>query len=501
MKNSFVVILIVSLVTLDLFSQSTEYKINELMNTYSDNGQFYGTILVKKGGETIYENAFGLANREWNIPNAIDSKFLIGSIGKPFTALMTLILVDDGLIDLDSTINSYIPDYSGPGKNKVTIHQMLTHTSGIPNHGAIPNLSKKLVRWSYDTKQYLELIQNIELKFEPGTAFEYSGIAYNLLAIICEEVSKKDFGDLLKERIFIPLEMNNTKHDKNLDIDTKRANGYEYHLLEGYMNPSYIEMCHVKGSGGILSTVEDMAKFSNECFNTQKLLSKDLYKKMFTPYIKDWQYYGYGWWIKNKNINGNSLTLISHGGSTDGYKAYLTRIVEDSVDIILCQNNYYRTELGVKFDYVITNEIIDILYGKDYTLPKKSLAKEMGFLIGQDGIDAAIKKYYSCKADDKYFIDDDDFNQLSNELFNNYGLLDESYKIFELAIQEYPNSFILNYSLGKILNDNKNKDAMNYLKKCIELYENNPENKEFSEEYKQALDILNKTEYENHKTH
>jgi CubicO group peptidase (beta-lactamase class C family) len=489
MKKLFLVTLIVIFNSLDLFSQSIEFKINELMSAYAENGQFNGTILVKKGENIIYKNAFGYANREWDIQNTIDSKFLIGSIGKPFTALMTLILVNDGLIDLNATTNTYIPEYSGPGENKVTIHQMLTHTSGIPNHGAIPNLSKKLVRWSYDTDQYLELIQNIELKFEPGTAFEYSGIAYNLLAIICEKVARKEFGDLLKERIFLPLEMTDTKLDKNLDIDKKRANGYEYYLLKGYMNPSYIEMCHVKGSGGILSTIEDMEKFSNECFNAQKLLPKELYKKMFTPYIKDWQYYGYGWWIKYKNINGDSLTFISHGGSTDGYKAYLTRIVEDSVDIILCQNNYYRTELGVKFDYFITNEIIDILYGKEYSLPKKSLAKEMGYIIGQEGIDAAIKKYYSLKEDKNYFIDDNELNQLGKEL-NDLELKDESFKIYELGINQYPNSFILNYSFGKLLNDSKNPTSFFYLRKCIELFDNNPENKDYIEEYKQAQIIL-----------
>ncbi len=255
------------------------------------------------------------------------------------------------------------------------------------------------------------------------------------------------------------------------------------------MNPSYIEMCHVKGSGGILSTIEDMEKFSNECFNAQKLLPKELYKKMFTPYIKDWQYYGYGWWIKYKNINGDSLTFISHGGSTDGYKAYLTRIVEDSVDIILCQNNYYRTELGVKFDYFITNEIIDILYGKEYSLPKKSLAKEMGYIIGQEGIDAAIKKYYSLKEDKNYFIDDNELNQLGKEL-NDLELKDESFKIYELGINQYPNSFILNYSFGKLLNDSKNPTSFFYLRKCIELFDNNPENKDYIEEYKQAQIIL-----------
>jgi CubicO group peptidase (beta-lactamase class C family) len=490
MKKSAAIISIVLLVNLNLFPQNREYKINELMSAYAVNGQFNGTILVKKGDNIIYKNAFGLANREWNIPNTIDSKFLAGSIGKSITAFMTLILVNDGLIDLNATINKYIPDYSGPGKNKATIHQLLTHTSGIPDHGAIPNLSKKLVRWTYNTDQYLELIKDLDLKFEPGTGFAYSGIAYNLLAVICEKVVKKDFADLLKERLFIPLGMDNSKHDKNLDIDFKRAYGYEYHLLEGYMNPSYVDMSLIKGSGAVLTTVEDLARFNNECFDKHKLLSEDLYKKMFTRYVKDWQYYGYGWWITDRAVGSDTLMLISHGGSTDGYKAYSTRVLNDSVDIILLQNNYYRTELGVKFDYAITNEIINILHGEGYSLPKKSIAKDLGFIIGHYGIDAAIEQYYSLKNDSCYSIDENDFNQLGKELDQNYGMGNESSKIFNLALNEYPDSFLLNYSLGELLSRYKNEKALDYYRKCIDLYDKFSENKEFKQEYENALEKI-----------
>ena len=100
-----------------------------------------------------------------------DSKFLIGSVSKAYTALMVLILANEGLIDLNATINTYLPRYEGPGKNQATIHQMLTHTSGIPNHGAIPDLSKKRVRWIYDSDQYLDLVRETTLKFAPGTGF------------------------------------------------------------------------------------------------------------------------------------------------------------------------------------------------------------------------------------------------------------------------------------------------------------------------------------------
>jgi len=279
------VIFSILLPCLPLYSRNAPEKIDALMNALYKNGQFNGTILVKKNRTVIYERAFGLADRSWDIKNTVDSKFLIGSVSKSYTALMVLILVDEGLIDLDATINTYIPQYEGPGKNKATIHQMLTHTSGIPDHGAIPNLQKRRVRWMYDSDQYLELVKETTLKFEPGTGFQYSGIAYNLLAIICEKVSNRSFAELLKQRIFVPLHMNDSSLNNNLDINPKRANGYEYYLLEGYRLPSYLSMDHCKGSGGILSTVEDMAKFNHECFDAQTLIPKSLYKKMFTPHV------------------------------------------------------------------------------------------------------------------------------------------------------------------------------------------------------------------------
>lgn len=418
--------------------ESAQRKIDRLMNAYSQNGQFNGTILVKKDNRTVYERAFGLANREWNIANTLDAKFLIGSVSKSYTALMVLMLVNEGLIDLNATINTYIPQYEGPGKNQVTIHQMLTHTSGIPNHGAIPNLAKKRVRWIYDSDQYLELVKETALKFAPGTGFEYSGIAYNLLAIVCEKVTHRSFAELLKQRVFVPLNMNDSSLNTNLDIDAKRAYGYEYYLLEGYKLPSYLSMDHCKGSGGILSTVGDMAKFNHECFDAQTLMAKSLYQKMFTPYVKDWQYYGYGWWIDTIELNGGKKTVISHGGSTDGYKTYSTRIVEDHVDIIMLENDYFRTDVGVKWCYGITDDIIDILAGKEVAPPQKSIAKAVGLTIGQAGIDRAMAQLSQLKKTPGYQISAAEYYYLASELTTKHNLKQESIRVFEAGWQTFP---------------------------------------------------------------
>ncbi len=179
--------------------------------------------------------------------------------------------------------------------------------------------------------------------------------------------------------------------------------------------------------------------------------------------------------LSDRIVGSDTLTLISHGGSTDGYKAYNTRILKDSIDIILFQNNYYRTELGVKFDYAITNEIINILYGKDYSLPKKSIAKDLGYEIGHGGIDAAIKRYYQLRGDNRYYIDEDEFNQLGQELYKNYGLVEESKGIYKIGISEYPESFILNYSYGVLLLESKDQKAKDFLRKCVEIYKRRPD--------------------------
>ncbi|MCU0237670.1 MAG: beta-lactamase family protein, partial [Acidobacteria bacterium] len=384
----------------------------------------------------------------------------------------------------------YIPQYDGPGKDRATIHQMLTHTSGIPDHGAIPNLSKKRVRWMYDSDQYLELVRETSLKFEPGSGFQYSGIAYNLLAIICEKVTKRNFKEILKDKIFVPLKMNDSSLNSNLDIDPKRAYGYEYYLLDGYKLPSYISMDHCKGSGGILSTVGDMAKFNHECFDTRTLTSKALYEKMFTPHVKDWQNYGYGWWLDTIDMNGAKKTLISHGGSTDGYKAYSTRIVEDRIDIIMLENDYFRTDVGVKWCYGITDDIIDILAKKEVQAPKKSIAKAVGLTIGQAGIGKALAQLSELKKNKEYQISAADYYYLASELDKKHNLKPESLKLYDEGLTDFPDDFRLNYSFAEVLIGSDNEKALDLYRKCVRLYEGDEKNKRYSNEYQKALAAL-----------
>ena len=137
--------------------------------------------------------------------------------------------------------------------------------------------------------------------------------------------------------------------------------------------------------------------------------------------------------------------------------------------------------------YIRTPLEMQIVNGKEYILPKKSIAKDLGFIIGQKGIQSAMEKFDSLKAMNDYFTNDSELNQLGKELYRNYGMINESTEIYELAIHEYPNSFQLFYSYGDLLSENKNEKAFDCYRKCIELYNNNSENHKYGQEYEKVL--------------
>ena len=150
-----------------------------------------------------------------------------------------------------------------------------------------------------------------------------------------------------------------------------------------------------------------------------------------------------------------------------------------------------RTQLGNIDLYHITNQIISICYNEKYSLPKKSIACEMGYIIGHEGIDKALKKYTYFKNHSDYYINEYEINKLGKELIDNYKLIEESEDIYKFGISEFPNSFLLNFSYGSVLYANKNDRFINYYEKCMDLYSENAENKKYEREYKLALKRIN----------
>jgi CubicO group peptidase (beta-lactamase class C family) len=475
MKNLLFILLLLLIVNAADAQSKTE-KIDALIRAYNKDDNFNGVVLVSEKGNIILEKAYGIADRELNVPMNVEMKFKIASLSKPFTAMIILQLVDEGTIKLDGKITDYIRDYCGAKGDSISIEQLLTHTSGIiqnldPEQEAI---QERLYHSLRDMVQYAE---EADLYFEPGTGFHYSNLAYNLLACIAENVTGTPFDQLLQERIFEPLEMTHTRQYQARDIEKNLSKGYEYKLLNGYENASSYDPSYTVGPGGLISDAGDLFKFDQALY-ARRFLSEDLYRKMFTPNL--FGPYGYGWELTERTIANHPepISIISHSGSINGFGSYMARIESDSILVVVLKNSRTDTYINPAYTPVIGREIISILYGEDIQLPKKSIARHMGLLIGQQGINRAIEEYYRIKSNDfmNFNFEESELNKLGIELFFKFNMPDEALKVFEVNMLEYPHSYNTYDSYAYVLKQKGDySNSIRYYKMGLKVLKEYPE--------------------------
>src|SRR6478672_6023265 len=239
-------------------------KIDALLKQYSDFGLFQGSVLVSDRGK-IYEKGFGLANKEWDIPNAPDTKFRLGSITKQFTATLILQLIEQGKVKLDGKITDYLTDYRKDTGDKVTIQHLLTHTSGIPNYTSRPDFMTKISRDPYPVMDFVKKYASDDLEFEPGSKFSYDNGGYFILGAIIEKVTGKSYEQNLREKIFDPLGMTDSGYDHSETILPKRATGYGK-MPTGFVNSAYMDMSIPYAAGSLYSTARDLYKWDRALY-------------------------------------------------------------------------------------------------------------------------------------------------------------------------------------------------------------------------------------------
>ena len=413
------------------YSQDKIAKIDKMIQAYNDTGQFNGSVLVAESGKIIYIKGFGLANIEWNIPNKPDTKFRLGSITKQFTSMLILQLVEQGKIDLQGKLSDYLPYYRKDTGSQVTIHQLLTHSSGIPSYTGLPNFFEEISRNPYPVEKFVKTYCSGDLQFEPGSKYVYNNSGYFLLGAIIEKITEKTYEEVVKENIFLPLGMKNSGYDRHGPIIPDRASGY-YNTFDGYTNAPYLDMSLPYAAGSLYSTVEDLYIWDQALY-TEKLLSAKMKELIFTPHIAN---YGYGWGIMQKGLpdSKQKLTSISHGGGINGFNAWIERLVDEKHLIVLL-NNTPGANLGRMSD-----SIIRILYDKPYNLPKKSIAKVMfETLMGKD-MKSAIEQYETLKNDHRkeYNFSVGELNNLGYYLLNDKKRAEDAIKIFKLNIEAFP---------------------------------------------------------------
>ncbi len=453
-------------------TQSKAAQIEDLINLYSEYGQFNGSVLVAEDGEVIYKNGFGKANMEWDIPNAPNTKHRLGSITKQFTAMLILQLVEEGKLKLDVPITTYLPDYPKATGDKITLHHLLTHTSGIPNYTSFPKFFDDTSRDPFTPTDFILQFKEMELEFVPGEKFSYSNSGYFLLGVIIEKVTGKSYEDNLMEKIFKPLNMKDSGFDHQSVILKNRASGYEKRG-DSYINAPYLDMSIPYSAGSLYSTVEDLYLW-DRALTSNKLLSEKNKKLMFAPHIKSGSgTYGYGWGV-NKMALGtatDSLTVIGHGGGINGFNTLINR-TEDQ-DLVVLLNNTGGTNLGE-----MSLNIIKILNDQPYELPQRSLANLLRDEIIQNGVEAGIAEFEKQKNSKEYILKENDMNSLGYQ-FLQTGKVKEAIAVFKLNVVEFPESSNVYDSLGEAYMEEGNKELaiLNY-KRSVEMDPSNENGKE-----------------------
>ncbi|CAN5879908.1 hypothetical protein BH11BAC4_BH11BAC4_24220 [soil metagenome] len=450
-------------------AQGKKEKLEELMRSYHRYNMFDGSVLVAEQGKIIYEGAFGLANREWNIPNTTDTKFMLGSVSKPVTAILMLIQVQKGLIDLDKTIADYLPDFSEKNGSRITIRELLNHSSGMPNYDIMKDFFPKVSRQHFSREEYIKLYKDSSLVFQPGTSYYYSSWGYFTLGYIMEKVTGKSYAQLMKEDIFDKIGMNNSGSYEHTQVVDRRASGYDY-KLGGFSSADFRDQSNTMGTGDLYSTVDDLFKL-HLAITDNKLINKQLTAQMFTPGIRPWQY-GFGWFNQQFKYTATDSVFVNyHLGTTEGFLSFIVRIPStNSLIVFLCNSS------PTHFFGIATN-LMKVLYEKPVLL-KQPVHKVLETLLATSGGEKAIEEYAKMKKDSAhYYIDWLAMDQLGNQLYD-LERFDDARIIFENNVTEFPQRDLAQFDLAKTYEKlGRKEEAIRCYKKALVISPNYEEAK------------------------
>ena len=459
-------IVVVLFVALPALAANHAERIDALISAYNKMRQFNGSALVAEKGRVILERGYGFANMEWQIPNTPDTKFRLGSITKQFTSMIVMQLVSEGKIKLDDKITTYLPDYRKDTGDRVTVRNLLTHTSGIPSYTSIPGFFQNQSRDPYTVSDFVKKYTMGDLEFEPGTKYVYDNSGYFLLGAIIERVTGKPYEKNLQERIFDPLGMKDSGYDHSNTVIAHRASGYVL-TPGGYENAPYLDMTIPYAAGSLYSTVEDLYKWDRALY-TDKLLSPDLKKALYTPNLNN---YGFGWVIRKIKLDNDAeVNMIMHGGGINGFNTTINRF-PDTQDLIVLLDN---TSRGDKIDDLALG-IADILHDIEPPQPRISLVDELMKTLDKGIGLQAVARYRELKEKSRsqYDFREPELNRLGYLLLQR-GRVDDAIQIFQLNVEEYPNTWNVYDSLGEAYAAHGDRDlAIKNYKKSIEL---NPAN-------------------------
>ena len=450
-------------------AKRTINKIEAYLDTIEKAG-FMGTVLVELNGEKVISSGYGYSDLNKKIKNNPNTLFDIGSITKQFTAAAILKLEMQGKLTTSDKISIY---YKSVPKDKVeiTIHDLLRHQSGLPSN----------VGGDYDKiteSAFIDSVLNALLKFEPGKSFSYSNIGYSLLAIIIEKVSGLSYEQYLYANLWKPAGMEFTGYTRPKFNPNTIATGY-YKDDKVWGRPTEKEWdinapyWHLKGNGGILSTTEELYKWSLALL-TNTILSNAAKEKYYHPQLRvnenNNPYYAYGWDVMKTKRN---TILVQHNGSNGIFYADFKRFIDEGITIIMLSNKSHPNFNDASM--VISNLIFDSLYKPIIPIAdnpaNRKFTEEVMRITIEEGLESGIRIIE--KQRNRVDLLEVMVNSKGYELMNEQKLI-QAIDIFKLNVYAYPASFNAYDSLGEAYLETGNKElAIENYKKSLLL---NPDN-------------------------
>ncbi|GAC1651559.1 MAG: hypothetical protein NVS9B15_11850 [Acidobacteriaceae bacterium] len=371
------VLLMASLMAAGSVPQERSRAIGDLVARYQRLGYLNGAVLVAEHGQVLYAGGVGAADMEKHVANTAETRFGIASITKQFTAALVLQQVEQGRVRLDGKLSDYLPWYRKDSGGRITIEELLHHTSGLPADFDEPENSDTPEASKHDVPdQFARKSCQKNLAAEPGEKWAYSNCGYILLGLVLEQVTGEPYEKLLHERLLDPLGMRNTGMDHNDLVQRGGAVGYVRLAGPRYKRGPYIDQGHIFSAGSMYSTVEDLQRWS-DALEGGAVITSRMRDAIFTPGKGDW---GYGWFV-TKLPDGGTLEEM-RGDMPGNYFAWIRRYPERDAVIIVLRNAYGSTE---RFE----ENLEAILMGRDPHVPGrnvKDIAASFWFAWGRWGV-------------------------------------------------------------------------------------------------------------------
>jgi len=310
-------------------AQNLEHNVDSLISTvFKDKNGPGAVFMVAKNGKAIYQKAFGKANLELEVDMRTNNVFQLGSMTKQFTAIAILMLAEQGKLEVTDPIAKYIPDY--PAGDKITLHHLLTHTSGIKDFTKMKSI-QEIAQKDLSPKELIAFFKDEPVDFAPGEKFDYNNSGYVILGHVIELIAGETYENYIRKHIFNAIGMDNSRYASDLAVIKNRAYGYQKKEV-GYVNKGKISFTIPYASGSLMSTLSDMLKWQT-ALNRNLLLKQETLKKAFTKYqLNNGETftYGYGWHLKE--ING--IATREHGGSIFGFKTMAIYIPATDIYVV-----------------------------------------------------------------------------------------------------------------------------------------------------------------------